>query len=116
MVHNLGCLDAQNLGYDDIEKILQFSRIIFDSIYKTENMKEIKDNMRAWFAPQPVEVSRLKLALGSLFMPDIKLDDHNDKAATTTFSTIADFMEAENLAEELLVVSNDAPISSLSLE
>ena len=92
------------------------TNIIFASIYKTKNMEEIKANIQAWFAPQPVEVSGLKLALGSLIMPDIKLGDHNGKAATATFSTIAKFMETQNLAKESLVVSNDAPISTFSLE
>lgn len=90
--------------------------VIFASIYKTKNMQEIKANIQAWFAPQPVEVSRLKLAFGSLFMPDIKIADHKDKVATATFSTIAEFMETENLAEESLVVSNGTPISSFRPE
>jgi len=90
--------------------------VLFASIYQTGNMKEIKANIRAYFAPQPVEVSRLKLALGSLFMPDIKLADHQDQVETATFTTIAEFMETENLAEDVLVVSNGAPVSSFSLE
>jgi hypothetical protein len=92
------------------------ANVIFASIYKTKDMQVIKANMRAWFAPQPVEVSRLKLALGSLFMPDIKLKDHNDKAATATFSTIAEFMKKQDLAIESLVVSNDAPLSGFSMQ
>jgi hypothetical protein len=89
------------------------TNVIFASIYKTNNMEEIKTGIRAWFKPQPVEVSQLKLSLGSLFMPDIKLDDHHGKPVTATFSTIAGFLRAENLAEELLVVSNEVPISNL---
>jgi hypothetical protein len=73
-------------------------------------MQEIKTCIRAWFTPQAVEVSQLKLALGSLFMPDIKLDDHSDKPVTATFSTIARFLETENLAEDVLIVSNDAAL------
>lgn len=88
--------------------------VIFASIYKTDNMQEIKSRMRTWFDPQPVEVSQLKLALGSLVMPDIKLDDHNNKPMTTTFSTIAEFMEAENLAEDVLIVSNGTRLQPFS--
>jgi len=90
--------------------------VIFASIYKTNNMQEIKTGIRAWFAPQPVEVSQLKLTLGSIFMPDIKMDDHPAKPVTATFSTIARFLIAEKLAEEVLVVSNDAPLSIFNLE
>ena len=86
------------------------ANVIFASIYKTDNMQEIKTYIRAWFTPQAVEVSQLKLALGSLFMPDIKLDDHSDKPVTATFSTIARFLETENLAEDVLIVSNDAAL------
>ena len=88
--------------------------IIFASIYKTDNMQEIKSRIKAWFEPQRIEVSQLKLALGSLFMPDIKLDDHHDKPATATFTTIAEFLETENLAEEILLVSNDETLSKFS--
>ena len=90
--------------------------IIFASIYKTNDMEDIKSGVKAWFVPQRVEVSQIKLALGSLFMPDIKLDDHHDKPVTTTFSTIAKFLETENLTEELLIASNDKPLSKISLD
>ncbi|CAB1060740.1 hypothetical protein D1BOALGB6SA_5507 [Olavius sp. associated proteobacterium Delta 1] len=90
--------------------------IIFASIYKTNNMQDIKSSVKAWFVPQRVDVSRLKLALGSLFMPDIKLDDHHDKPVTATFSTIVEFLEDENLSEGLLIVSNDDPLPKFSLE
>ena len=92
------------------------ANVIFASIYKTDNLQEIKAGIKAWFAPQLIEASQLKLTLGSLFMPDIKLDDHYDKPVTATFSTIAEFLEAENMAEELLVVSKDAPLSSFSID
>lgn len=92
------------------------TNIIFASIYKTDNLQEIKANIKAWFAPQPIQASQLKLTLGSLFMPDIKLDDHHDKPVTATFSTIAEFLEVENMADQLLVVSNDAPISRFGIE
>ena len=88
--------------------------IIFASIYKTDNMQEIKTRVSAWFVPQSVEASQLKLALGSLFMPDIKLDDHRTKPATATFTTIAEFLETENLTEEILLVSNNESLSDLS--
>lgn len=92
------------------------TNVIFASIYKSDNMDEIKAGIRAWFAPQPIEASRLKLTLGSLFMPDIKLDDHPDKPQTATFSTIAEFLQTENLAEALLLVSHDAPLARFRRE
>jgi len=92
------------------------ANIIFASIYKTDDMTHIKATISAWFEPQPIEASQFKLTLGSLFMPDIKLDDHNDKPWTATFSTIAEFLKAENLAEEILTASSDEPISSFRVE
>ncbi|CAB1078605.1 hypothetical protein D1AOALGA4SA_6342 [Olavius algarvensis Delta 1 endosymbiont] len=92
------------------------TNVIFSSIYKTDDLQEIKANIKAWFAPQPIEVSQLKLTLGSIFMPDIKLDDHPDKPETATFSTIAEFLAAENLADELLIVSNEDTLSSLRVQ
>jgi len=89
------------------------TNVIFSSIYKTDNLQEIKANIRAWFTPQPIEASQLKLTLGSFFMPDIKLDDHPAKPETATFSTIAEFLETEELADELLIVSNVDSLSSL---
>ena len=81
---------------------------IFASIYKTTNLPEIKQYIHKWFTPQPVAVSQLTLALGSVFMPDIKTDDHKGKPMTATFSTIAQFMGNDNLAEDILMLPVEA--------
>ena len=74
--------------------------LIFSAIYETDNIEQIKVNEQAYFQPQPIGVSWLKLIVGSLIKKDIRLIDHQDKPVIATFSSIARFMEKEQLSKE----------------
>jgi hypothetical protein len=67
--------------------------VIFAAIYDTNNIHLIKKNEEAYFEPQPINVNPVKLALGSLFVADIKLSDHPHSPVTATFETIGRFLE-----------------------
>jgi len=81
--------------------------VINAAIYQTNDIQQIKANTKAYFEPQEVRVSGLKLVLGSLFMPDVTITDHESKVVTTTFTTIANYLEKYGLVQERLVLRSE---------
>ncbi len=88
--------------------------LIFSAIYKTDDIEPIKVNEQAYFQPQPIEISWLKLMFGSLIKKDIRLMDHQDKPVTATFGSIARFMEKEQLSKEVLTLKYNPSLASLN--
>ena len=74
--------------------------VLFASIYRTEDLKRIKTDIRGYFQPQPIEVDAFKLALADSMLADIRTDDHDGPIATATFESIARFLLKYRLAEE----------------
>lgn len=75
--------------------------VLFAAIYKTDNMRQIKLDIRSYFVPQPIQVDGLKLAFATMTMPElITTEDHAGPVATTTFPSIAAFMNKYHLADE----------------
>ncbi len=69
--------------------------LINAAIYQTKDIKQLKANAKAYFKPQTLETSGLKLHMAALFMDDLTLDDHNSKVKTATYSSIVRYL-AEN--------------------
>ena len=60
----------------DFQNCTEFTlNLIISAIYETKDIKTIKANERAYFRPQPVRVSPVKLMLGSMFVADITTSD-----------------------------------------
>jgi len=78
--------------------------VITAAIYNTSDLKVIKANEKAYFKPQEVNVSPLKLFLGSMFVDDVTTSDHPDTPVTTTFTTIENFLAEYNLVSESLII------------
>ena len=77
--------------------------VINAAIYQTDNMAKIKANTKAYFEPQPVKVSRFKLALGGMFADGITTKDHKGKVKTTSFGSIGRYLEQYGLASQVHV-------------
>lgn len=77
--------------------------IINAAIYQTDNMARIKANTEAYFTPQKVQVSRFKLAMGNWFAKGVSTEDHGRKIQTTSFTSIARYLEEFGLMEEAVV-------------
>jgi hypothetical protein len=86
VIANPFTLDYQNCTEHTLD-------VLFASIYETNNIRQIKKNEQAYFEPQPVNVSPIKLALGSMFVAEIKLSDHPGSPVTATFETISRFLQ-----------------------
>ena len=76
--------------------------VINAALYQTDNINIIKANEKAYFNPQPINISPLKLLVGSAFMSDITLADHEGKVQTATYTTIKNYLEKYNLIQEQL--------------
>lgn len=72
--------------------------IINAAIYQTTDIRQLKANTQAYFEAQPVHVSRFKLSMGSLFSDGISLKDHKGKVVTTSFDSIANYLEKYDLS------------------
>lgn len=79
--------------------------VINAAIYQTGDKQQIKANIKAYFEPQPVEISPFRLWLGSIFIPDIAISDHSGPVKTTTFWSIARYMQEQDIADEIFTVS-----------
>ncbi len=78
--------------------------VITAAIYNTSDLKVIKANQKAYFKPQEVNVSPLKLFLGSMFVDDVATSDHPSTPVTTTFTTIGNFLKKYNLSSGIFIV------------
>lgn len=72
--------------------------IINAAIYQTTDMRQLKANTKAYFAPQRVHVSRFKLSLGSVFADGVTTKDHKGKVKTASFGSIAKYLQSYQLA------------------
>ena len=77
--------------------------VINAAIYETDDMTRIKANIEAYFTPQPVKVSRFKLALGNWFAKGVSTNDHGRKIQTTSFASIGRYLKEFGLMEEAVV-------------
>ena len=73
-------------------------------IYKTNNIKAIKANTKEYFNPQPINLSPLKLLIGSAVKSDITLVDHDRRVQTATYTTIMKYLDEYDLIQEQLTV------------
>jgi hypothetical protein len=77
--------------------------VINAAIYETDDMMRIKANTEAYFTPQPLKVSRFKLALGNVFAKGVSTEDHESKIQTTSFTSIGRYLQEFSLMEEAVV-------------
>lgn len=70
------------------------------AIYQTTDVARLKANAKAHFEPQRLRTSRFKLMFGSMLMDDVTTRDHNGKVYTTTFSSIARYLDKYQLVEQ----------------
>lgn len=79
--------------------------VINAAIYQTGDVKKIKANTKAYFDAQKVHVSPFKLVAGSIFMPDVKTSDQKNGIRTSTYTTIAAYLDKYDLIQEQLVIT-----------
>lgn len=74
------------------------------AIYDTTDSHRLKNNTQAWFKAQPVKVNKMKLRLGSWVSSGVSLSDHPGAIQTATFTTIANYLENNQLVAHQTVL------------
>lgn len=78
------------------------------TLYRTDDIKKIKAIEIANFEPQKVNVSPLKILLGSLFSREVSASDHSEAPATATFERIGAYLQRFDPGANVAVVVPDA--------
>jgi hypothetical protein len=81
--------------------------VINAAIYRTDDIRVIKANERAFFVAQPVNVNPFKLLLGSMFSAEITMSDQPAAPVTATFEKIGDYLQKYDVGAEMLEVRHD---------
>jgi hypothetical protein len=81
--------------------------VVNAAIYQTDDIKKIKANEKAYFEAQPVNVSPLKLALGSLLSAEVSTSDQPDAPVTATFETIGKYLQKYDAGSEVITLTPD---------
>ncbi len=71
------------------------------AIYQTDDIKQLKVNTQAYFEAQELKISPFKLFLASLFKSEVKTSDHKRGIKTTTFGSIANYLQSNSLADDI---------------
>lgn len=82
--------------------------VINAAIYGTSDREKLKTAAKEHFKPQEISVNPFKLLFGSIFTEDVAVSDqYEDAIQTTTFTTIARYLNQNELVEEEFVVTAD---------
>jgi len=79
-------------------------RLTMAGIYNTTDPQQIQNKIRLYFEPQQLALNSVELWLGSLLAADVFLQDQEDTAQTTTFTSLARFMQQHHLADDVFTV------------
>lgn len=84
--------------------------VLFASLYGTDNAPQIKANIAAHFVPQKIQIGGFKRLLAPAASKALTTEDHGDTIATATFSAIARFMEANELAQGIYKITPNGAV------
>lgn len=80
--------------------------VVQSAVYDSEDPRVIAANNRKYFEPQKVDIGGMRLLLARMFMDEVRTDDQHGPIQTTTFSSIARYMEKYGLADRVTVVTD----------
>ena len=72
------------------------------SIYQTDEIDMIKRSLNDHFSPYRVKVNPLKLAAGAILADGVALTDHPGPVQTTTFTSIASYLQQFDLVDKII--------------
>lgn len=87
--------------------------VINAAIYETTDYAQLKANSKAHFQAQPVNISKIKLLVGSAMMKDVSTRDHDGKVKTATFGTIGSYLSKNQLLNEAVILEQDGSLSPI---
>ena len=75
------------------------------AIYHTDDIGKLKEIDRKYFVAQKVNVSPLKLLLGSMFSSEVSTSDQEGAPVTATFETIGDYLKKYDSGSQEFIVN-----------
>lgn len=81
--------------------------VLMAAIYDTADENRIKANIAAYFTPQTVPINGLQRLFAPAATQALTTVDHGPIVRTATFSSIARFMQANDLAEEVYRITTE---------
>ncbi|MCK0094797.1 DUF2145 domain-containing protein [Yoonia sp. F2084L] len=75
--------------------------VLMAALYDTDDPQQIKANIGAYFAPQPVQLNGLQRLFAPAASQALTTADHGANVGTATFGSIARFMQANGLEDEV---------------
>ena len=83
------------------------------AIYSTTDIAQLKVNAQVHFSAQKVNMSRAKLGLASMFSDGVTLSDHGRKVETTTFGSLARYMQKYDLTNKAVTFTHTGQIENI---
>ena len=101
-LHNAKYSAIANPDSNDYQNCTEHTlNLLMAALYDTDDMAQIKANIRAHFDPQEIDISPLKRLLGPIMVDGVTMRDQGETVRTTTFTTLADFMNRFDLIESI---------------
>lgn len=75
--------------------------VVMAALYDTSDRAQIKANIGAYFAPQPVALNGMQRLFAPAASRALTTADHGASVSTATFGSIARFMQSNDLADEV---------------
>ncbi|MEW6563436.1 MAG: DUF2145 domain-containing protein [Pseudomonadota bacterium] len=82
--------------------------VINAAIYQTDDINKIKEAEKKYFKAQRVNVSPLKLMLGSMFSAEVSTSDQQGTPVTATFETIAEYLKQYDKGSQVVTVTPES--------
>lgn len=80
--------------------------VVQSAVYDSDDPRIIVANNRKYFEPQVVDIGGIRLLFARMFMDEVRTDDQQGQIRTTTFSSIARYMEKYGLADRVTIVTD----------
>lgn len=82
--------------------------VLAAAVWETTDMAQIKANLAAHFKPTVVKTNTFERMFAPMADASIKTDDQKGEIVTTTYESLASFMQANGLTKDVYVLHRDA--------
>ena len=74
------------------------AQLLTAAVYRTDDVRQIQANVRAYFQPDLIEISPMERLLGQIFMKGVAVSDHDGEIRTATFGSLVRYLQKYDLA------------------
>ncbi len=82
--------------------------VIAAAAWEETDRAQIKANLAAYFEPAVIQTTWFQRTFGPMFNPRVQTDDHDSTVETTTFLSMAAFMQEYGLSSDVYELTYDA--------